>query len=395
MTELPTILPAADDFALASRATPLGGIIAREIEARGRITFAEFMALALGHPEHGYYSRAQLAWGADGDYETSPEVSPVFGYLWARQVVECWERLGRPPSLDLIELGAGSGAFASALLGWLHERAPECAAAVRPVLLDGHPHRLAQQRSRLASLGIEAEHALLDDWLAGGEAITGIVISNEFFDALPVHLVERRDSVLHEWYVTTAAHGGLALALGEASTPALTQHFERLGLWPGEECRAEVSLAAADVMRAIAGRMRRGYMLVIDYGHEAAALYAPWRRMGTLMAFRRHSPQPDPLAMPGLTDLTAHVDFTSLAVAAAGFEAAPLVSQAEALVALGIGEALHAARDRAAEDLAGFANARRQVETLLDPAGLGRIKVLVQAKDADLNGLRCLRGVAP
>lgn len=385
----------ADDFALAARATPLAPIIAAEIVDRGPMTFARFMALALGHPEHGYYSRPDLAWGAAGDFETSPEVHPIFGYLWARQVLECWEHLGRPAEFALVEPGAGSGAFSSALLGWLRERAPECAAAARPLILDGHPTRIADQRRRLRDLGIEAEHVLLDEWLAGADSETGVVISNELFDALPVHVVERRGTTLHEWYVTLDAGGAPTFELGPASTPALEAHFERLGLWPGDECRAEVSLAAPVLMRAIAGRLTRGYILTIDYGYDAASLYASWRRMGTLMAFRGHSPQPDPLALPGLNDLTAHVDFTSLASAAAeaGFEAAPLTSQAEALMALGIGEALEAARARAAADFGAFATARRAVETLTDPAGLGRIRVLAMAKGASLDGLACLASI--
>ncbi|MBX7110842.1 MAG: SAM-dependent methyltransferase [Dehalococcoidia bacterium] len=391
--DAPGTTPAHDDFALANRATPLTPVIAAEIAERGPMTFARFMSLALGHPEHGYYSRPDLAWGAAGDFETSPEVHPVFGYLWARQILECWERLGRPAEFALVEPGAGSGAFAVAILTWLRERAPECAAAARPVILDGHPRRVEHQRARLRARGLEAKHALLEEWLARDEHVTGVVISNELFDALPVHLVERREGALHEWYVAAGADGAFVLEPGPTSTADLEAHFERLRIWPGEECRAEVSLAAPQLMRALAGRLERGYVLTIDYGYEAELLYASWRRMGTLMAFRHHSPQPDPLALPGLTDLTAHVDFTSLAGAGAeaGFEPAPLVSQAEALMALGIGEALEAARARAAEDFAAFASARRAAETLLDPAGLGRIRVLAMAKGAPLEGLACLR----
>lgn len=392
----PGVSPTQDEFALAGRASPLARLIAAEIARRGPMTFARFMGLALAHPDHGYYSRPDLAWGAAGDFETSPEVHPVFGYLWARQVIECWERLGRPEEFAVIEPGAGSGAFAAAMLTWLRERAPECAAATRPVLLDGHPHRIGQQRARLRAEGFEAEHALLEDWLTREERVTGVVISNELFDALPVHLVERRGDSLHEWYVTAEADGRFVLELGLPSTPAIEAHFERLGVWPGEECRAEVSLAAPQLMRTLAGRLERGYILTIDYGYDAATLYASWRRMGTLMAFRGHSPQPDPLALPGLTDLTAHVDFTSLAAAGAdaGFETASLVSQAEALMALGIGEALDAARARAAEDFGAFTTARRAAETLLDPAGLGRVRVLAMAKGAPIEGLACLRSPA-
>ncbi|TAJ21736.1 MAG: SAM-dependent methyltransferase, partial [Dehalococcoidia bacterium] len=106
-----------------------------------------------------------------------------------------------------------------------------------------------------------------------------------------------------------------------------------------------------------------------------------------------HSPQPDPLAEPGRLDLTVHVDFTSLAAAAEGFEAAPLVSQAEALMALGLGEALRTASQRAGADAQRFASDRRAAEVLCEPEGLGRIRVLALAKGAPVEGLRCLRPV--
>ena len=387
--------PADDDFALAADETPLTPIIHAEIEAAGgRISFARFMALALGHPEHGYYSRAQVAWGRDGDYETSPEVHPIFGYLWARQIEQCWERLGRPDRFELVEVGAGSGAFSAAILTWLRERSPDCFAATRATLLDGHPRRLEAQRNTIAVRDLEANHRLLEDWLLDVEPVVGVVISNEFFDALPVHLVERRGDELHEWYVS-ADGGSFEFVLGEASTPDLAAYFARLSLRPGEECRAEINLAGAAVMSRIATRLERGYILAIDYGHEARDLYASWRRMGTQMAFRDHSPQPDPLATPGQLDLTAHVDFTSLASAAtdAGLEAAPTVSQAEALTVLGLPEAMQAAEQRAHEDVARFAEERRAAATLTNLEGLGRIRVLALAKDAPLAGLRCLRSI--
>ena len=383
----------ADEFGLAAAEPPLLPVILDAISREGgRISFADFMGLALGHPEHGYYSRKHLRWGKDGDYETSPEVHPIFGYLWARQVLECWERLDRPASFDLVEVGAGSGAFMASILTWLRARAPECFAAARAVVLDGHPHRLDQQHATLAARGFEAEHALTEEWLAREGATTGVVISNEFFDALPVHLIERSGDDLHEAYVS-AEDGRLALQTGALSTSEVTTYFEALGLLPGDGARTEVSLAAREAMRRIAVRIERGYVLTIDYGYEARELYASWRTQGTLMAFRAHSPQPDPLDQPGLTDLTYHVDFTTLAAAAAdeGFTSAPLTSQAEALTVLGLADALRAAGERGHVDVQRYAAERRAAETLTDMSGLGRIKVLAMAKDAPLDGLRCLQ----
>lgn len=388
----------ADEFTLAAESVPLLPVILEEIaQAGGRITFERFMALALGHPEHGYYSRQDLRWGAGGDYETSPEVHPIFGYLWGRQVLECWGRLGRPRPFHLVEPGAGSGAFMAGVLTWLRARAPECFEAVRPTVLDGHPHRLDQQRAALAARGFqvpgcEVEHALTEDWLSRGGAVTGVVISNEFFDALPVHLVQREGDTLREWYVTQTG-GRLAVEPGALSTEAVRAYFDGLGLLPGDGARAEVGLAARDAMRRFAARVERGYILTVDYGYEARELYTSWRTQGTLMAFRGHSPQPDPLDQPGLTDLTYHVDFTTLAAAAAteGFTAAPLTTQAEALTVLGLADALRVASERAHQDVHRYAAERRVAETLTDMSGLGRIRVLAMAKGAPLDGLRCLR----
>ena len=180
-------------------------------------------------------------------------------------------------------------------------------------------------------------------------------------------------------------------------SPAVPAYFERLGILPGDGARAEVGLASVEAMRRLAARVERGYVLTIDYGYEARELYASWRKQGTLMAFRRHSPQPNPLDQPGLTDLTYHVDFTSLASAAIesgeGWQAATPVTQAEALSVLGMADAMRVAGARAHEDAQRYAAERRAAETLTDPSGLGRIRVLAMARHAPLADLRCLRPI--
>ena len=379
--------------------TPAALAVAEAIdEAGGSITFARFMEIALGHPEHGYYARAGLGWGAGGDYESSPEVHPLFGLLWARQIAECWELLGRPGRFELVEVGAGSAALAIAILHALRRHHADCFAAARPLLLDGFRRRVEEQRAALSGLGLEARHALLAEWTREPGAVTGVIYSNEFFDALPVHLVGRRaggegdPDALVEWHVRRGPGGGLSLEPGPPSTAALARHFARIGVQPAAGCRQEASLAAPGVAGALARRLGRGYLLTLDYGYESAHLYAPWRREGTLVAIRNHAYQADPLARPGLADLTAHVDLGALARAFAdeGLEVAPTVTQAEALMALGIGEEVVAARSEMAGDVAEFARLRRAAEVLVDPAGLGRVRALVAARQAPLGSLRCL-----
>ena len=385
--------------------TPAALVIAEAIdEAGGSIPFARFMELALGHPEHGYYARAGLGWGAAGDYESSPEVHPLFGRLWARQIAECWQLLGRPRRFELVEVGAGSAAFSISMLHALREHHFECFAAARPVLLDGFRRRVEEQRAALSARGLAARHALLPEWTAEPGALTGVIYSNEFFDALPVHLVGRPapgggdggggdPGALVEWHVGRAPHGGFALEPGPPSTAELARHFARIGVRPAAGCRQEASLAAPAVARALARRLGRGYLITLDYGYESSELYAPWRRDGTLVAIRHHAPRQDPLACPGLADLTAHADLGALAGAFAdeGLSTAPAVTQADALLALGIGGEVADARTRLSADVAAFARLRRAAEVLVDPAGLGRVRVLVAARGAPLASLRCLR----
>jgi len=230
-----------------------------------------------------------------------------------------------------------------------------------------------------------------------------------------VHLVTRRGgspAPWSEWCVARAVSpsssfsrpspspsgDALVLVEGPPSTRAFAAYFARLGLLPGDGARVEVGLASLDAMRRIAAKVERGYVLTIDYGYEARDLYASWRREGTLMAFRAHSPIPDPLSEPGRTDLTYHVDLTSLAATALdtgeGWTAAPPASQAEALTVLGLPDALRAAESRAHEDALRWMADRRAAETLTDPTGLGRIRVLALARHADLDGLACLRSLA-
>jgi SAM-dependent MidA family methyltransferase len=157
--------------------------------------------------------------------------------------------------------------------------------------------------------------------------------------------------------------------------------------------RLEVNERAQNWMAEVAARLARGYVLTLDYGYPAARMYAPWRRQGTLMAFYRHAVSPSPLAHPGEQDLTAHVDFTGLALAGRGqgLEPAGFTTQREFLTALGIHEAVSAGGLPLEETLA----RRRAVLALTDPAGLGRVRVLLQAKGVDGAGLTGFAGSPP
>lgn len=368
----------ADDFESATENTLLRQAILRRIDETGGITFREFMELALYHPVHGYYVTRQPM-GRRGDYVTSPEVHPLFGALVGRQLRELWETMGRPARFDVVEFGPGAGLLARDVLRWATASAPPFAAAIRYRLVEISETLIERQRRTLAPLGLpEGVVSWADRTLDGVE---GCILSNEFLDALPVHRVTVRDGWLLEVWVIRVGDG-FAETLRTPSTPELEAYFDRLGLRPGEGCEAEVNLAAVRWMRSVARALRRGFVLTFDYGYPAGELYAPWRRQGTLLCFYRHNPSTDPYARIGRQDITASVDFTTLMRTGEeeGLTTLAFTTQARFLSALGIGAAVERVQREDPSALEEYYARRRAVTELLDPAGLGRICVLVQSR---------------
>ena len=387
----------------------LEAIIAEEIARDGPITFARFMTLALYHPTLGYYAgggvgREPLGW--EGDYFTSGDVHPLFGWCVGKQLAQMWELLGRPPRFDVIELGAGRGLLARDVWRYALERAPDWAATLRYTLADrtpaGSPLRIARERrlrAEIAALGVPTG-ALA--WVDGAESLadlpaTGCLLSNELVDALPVHILTIEGGALAEVYVTAdAAAGRLAETHGPLSTPALASYLDDHRIpwrtYP-EGWRCEVCLEAGPWLRSAAERLARGFMLTLDYGDTARALYTRDRRRGTLAVYTRHQLGERPLAHPGRQDLTAHVNFSALARAgrAAGLRLAGLTTQERFLRGLGLMEeadalgarlypAAFAARhtDRGQADYLRYKSLLSAAATLINPHGLGGFRVLVQ-----------------
>ena len=403
-----------DEFESTAENPLLVAEIRTRLEREGRMTFRDFMEMALYHPRHGYYRSPREKMGRAGDYLTSPEVHPLFGHMVGRQLAEMWEVMGSPARFDLLEMGAGNGLLARDVLRWAQRLHPAFFEALAYRIAETSPALVERQRHTLEALGLPAGKVTWEP----GEApvaqtgrpagsVSGCLLSNELVDSFPVHRVAVEGGKLLEVYVVWR-EGRLREELGPLSTLELGTYFERLGLLPGEGCRAEVNLAALVWMRQVAAALARGFVLTFDYGHEARDLYAPWRRDGTLLCFYRHNPNSDPYVRVGKQDMTAHVDFTSLVEEGRrhGLELLGITTQSRFLAALGIGEALArtpprrartgprlgaAVRPAAELPLEEYYARRRAVTELLDPAGLGRIRVLVQAKKV---GPCKLRGLA-
>jgi len=311
-------LPLPDPAALrASR--ELRERIGAELRAHSNwISFARYMEIALHEPGLGYYSGGAAKLGRGGDFVTAPELSPLFGRTLARQL-----RQLLAPGEAVLELGAGSGALAQTLVEelacpyWILETSAE--------LRDRQRRRLGERARWIERLPRE---------------FRGVMIANEVLDAIPAHAVAWRASGIAERgvckneaelaWAERPARGELLAAASAIEVPA-----------PYE---SEIGLAAAAWVRALGASLARGAILLIDYGFPRREYYHPQRAMGTLMCHYRHHAHGDPFWLPGLQDITVHVDFSAMRDAGelAGLDTLGFASQAQFLVNCGITEVLGA-----------------------------------------------------
>jgi len=359
----------------------------RRIAASGAITFAEFMDVALYHETWGYYRQPDRKPGRGGDFITAPELHPFFGLTLARQVADCWDRLDQPDRLIVREHGASSGGLAYDIMVGLSEKAPDVLDALDYRLVDVNTHRLeeaiaAMDQTPLAA-HVRAEHP---------DTITpepGIVIANEVADALPVHRLVVRNGELRERWVTADPDGAFVDEEREISDPVreagIPAYLQEAGIDVStlpDGAILDVSPATASWITGIADNMTRGFAIVIDYGYEAPTLYSEHRLDGTVRGYHQHTVTDDPFIRVGEQDLTAHVDFTWLAHAArtAGMQVIGLTTQGEFLTTLGLGDWLVDLQHQPDTGFEEYYRAQAAVFRLIDPAGLGRFRVLGLAR---------------
>lgn len=381
----PARLPAPGPDAAAHSARVAAHIRAAIAQAGGAITFARFMELALYAPGLGYYSAGTRKFGADGDFVTAPEVSPLFARCIARQCEAVLQASGGV----ILEAGAGTGALACGLLRELAElgRPPEAY-----LILELSAELRARQQTLLAEQVPELLPRVhwLDGWPDAG--LRGVVIANELLDALPVHRFHVSAEGACECYVASDGDA-FAWRLGPLSSPLLRERVATLQadaaleLAPGYE--SEINLAAEAWIGSLAPLLQQGAVLLIDYGYPCHEYYHPQRRSGTLMCHYRHHSHSDPLCLVGLQDITAHVDFSAVARAAAdaGLRLAGFTTQAHFLLGLGI-ETMVA---EAAGDAARQFELAQQIKRLVLPSGMGelfKVMALTRGIDTPLQGFR-------
>ena len=308
----------------------LSEMLQAEIDRSGPIPFRRFMERALYDPGQGYYASGRAAIGRRGDFITSVSVGPLFGRLLATQFEEMWERLERPARFEMVEQGANTGDFAHDVLSAAQSR-PEFFAALQYSIIEPFAPNAMRQRERLSQFGVQVT------WHTSLEALppfTGVHFSNELLDAFPVHRVVFRNGEWNEQYVT-ADLGNLRWTEGPLSHPGLSAFLAHLPQVEGYA--TEINLEAPAWLEAAARRLERGYLLIADYGFVRSDYYLAERTGGTLACYYQHHRGDDPLAHPGEQDLTAHVEFTTLAEQAerVGLTLAGFTDQHHFLAALG------------------------------------------------------------
>jgi SAM-dependent MidA family methyltransferase len=347
------------------------------------------MERALYDPDRGYYARAAQRSGRAGDFFTSVDVGPLFGELLELQLWEMATLLrnaknaesapnaDRADPIDLVEAGAGNGRLAADLLRAAMRRHPPFYDSIRLHLVEASDAARAAQRATLGDVAAR----LVSSTTTLPDRFEGVLIANELLDALPTHQVVMREDGLKEVYVS----GGRDLVEGPPSTPDLQAYLDRAGVTLEPGWRVEINLHAIDWIRDAARRLTRGFMILIDYGHEARELYSATHAAGTLTSFAAHRSGGDTdagaapwLDRPGEQDITAHVDFTSVRAAAEAEGMTPIALLDQTYFLLGLVERYGEPRPSSSQ---ASALSTQQLKTLIMPGGLGStMKVLMLGK---------------
>ncbi len=357
--------------------------ICAEINAGGgEISFERFMALALYHPQYGYYAAAkELPTGRTGDFFTNVSVGPLYGEFVGRKMAAVWEELGKPERFTLAEQGAMDGQLAADIFSWAKRERVDFFSVLDYRLVDPFPENRSKQKAKLSELGVDRV-SWLADWNEMGEySLVGAIFSNELVDSFPVHRIVRQSGQWLESFVTLrekdeAGKTPWQFVNRPIAGETLRGEVARLPLPEIEGYTTEVNLRARAWMRAAASRLKRGVMLTVDYGFPSEVYYRRERMEGTLQCYRAHRSNNDPLRAVGAQDMTAHVNFSALIEEgeAAGLRTLQFIDQYHFILdMITAGEAV--GRQYSPKEV-------RMLKTLMHPEMMGtRFRYLIQGRD--------------
>ena len=352
---------------------------------QNRITFAEYMNLVLYHPQYGYYSSGRVEIGSQGDFFTSSSLGEDVGQLFAIQLWDMWQIMNCPEPFSIVEMGGGNGSTAYDILKYIQTFYPDLSKVIEYVLVEESPGLIQKQQKTLETL--KEINITWKTWQdIPDNHIIGCFFSNELVDAFPVHLLAIENEKLKEVYITRE-QDKLTETYGEISTPKLQDYFDLVDInlptkdYP-EDYRTEVNLAALNWLSTVSHKLKKGYLLTIDYGYPATKYYHPQRYQGTLKCYYQHRHHNNPYVNLGYQDITAHVDFTALEKQGelCGLEKIGFTQQGMFLMALGLGDRLQDLSS-GKYDVKQVFHRRDALHQLIDPTGLGGFGVLIQGKN--------------
>lgn len=360
----------------------LAEIIKDETRKKGRLTFAEFMELALYHPELGYYTSGIRRIGKRGDYYTSPCVDPAFGEVIAGFIVKSAGLIG-DERFHIVEYGGGEGMLAGDILGSLEHHHPEFYEKTEYLIIErrevpqsGADTPLDKQREKIryadraAGLGFDNEY--------------GIILSNELIDALPFHRVLFTQGSMKEVFVALR-NGEFIETHDEPGTQGLEEYFHGYGITFHEGQEAEVNLKAAGWLEEAGQMLKRCLILTIDYGFLAPELFSPRRMKGTYKCMHMHAVNENPYTNIGEQDITAHVDFSNMIRSgeALGMRTLKYTTQGQFLIDWGVLDIMA----RESGDGKQGSGGNRAIKNLFLPGSMGNsFKVLIQSKHVEAEG---------
>ena len=362
-------------------------LIIEEINKKGKITFAEFMQMALYHPKYGYYNSDTERVGRFGDYYTSPTVHRIFGELVAKQLKEMWRILGEG-AFTVVEMGANRGWLCHDIIRCIKEEYPRFYTNLHYIIVETNPYARKRQQLLLDSIdlknGMVSWHTYKQDGFSFNK-IQGCFLSNEFVDALPVHRLKVKNKILKEIYV--GYNGASFCEVDDAvSGPVLQNYHEMNKIYLKENRACEVNLAAAEWLRHVSEKLEKGFIVTIDYGDTEERLFHEDTQEGSLRCYFRHTVNRNYYERLGEQDITAHVDFTNLINAGrfVQLEVAGFTKQSHFLIALGILERLNNTNNDTETIL--------KLKNLLHSEVMGEVfKVLIQYKNIENPPLTSLR----
>jgi SAM-dependent MidA family methyltransferase len=363
-------------------------VLAQQLRARikseGPVTFCEWMRTALYDPAEGYYRKPeQTIWGREGDYRTCPERSDLFAATFARYFTSLYYELGSPASFTIVEIGGGTGYFAFGALQTLQTYFPHVFAAAHYVFDEiGEPAQSAA-RQRLIPFADRVEFANLNDL----QIESGVVFTNELLDAFPVHRVTLVNGKLCEYYVTLSPDGQFDWMIGPTSTSNLTEYLKQHKICVREGQVLEINLEIEAWLAKVAAKLKRGFLITVDYGAEAAELYSSVEReQGTLRGFHQHAFVDNVLASPGDYDLTTTINWTAVTAAGhkVGLKTLQFARQDKFLLEAGLLDQLAVQSENVSEaERIRLSTAAR--EMILPNGMAASFQVLVQEKVSDEN----------